>query len=143
MLLLLPFMASMSKDPLPRHIPGLESNDVLYSGDPTYLEDLINFQRTILEALVGAITDMESAVTNGETKVKGLLMELLPELLAQTHNVISIDRGTTPAFEKVAASLKTLGELTYCVLYIPLCVLSCMGRCSCVCTYCSTGASRC
>jgi len=54
----LSLLASYQQTRLPYHIKGVDSNDVLYGGDPDYLAELQAIISKILEEILQSLTDM-------------------------------------------------------------------------------------
>jgi hypothetical protein len=103
---LLPLVAALSRDPLPEHIEGLESNDVLYAGDPTYRPECVAFERLVVETAVGGLVELEEAAKSGDTAAKGALIPACTALLAVAPALLEVDPGALPALDKVVALLR-------------------------------------
>jgi len=103
---LIPLVAALSRDPLPEHIDGLESNDVLYAGDPTYRDECVAFERSVVESVVGGLLELEEAAKAGDTAAKGTLIPACVALLAVAPALLELDPGAGPALDKVATLLR-------------------------------------
>jgi hypothetical protein len=107
-ILLLPLLHAYAADPLPVRVPGVDSNDVLFAGDPAYREELKALQRSVLEAVVGQLGAAATAVAGGDPTANGVLLQAVPDLLqpALLHAMLDLDAGVVPAIEAATLALK-------------------------------------
>lgn len=75
---------------LPLHIESVASNDVLYAGDPTYIDTLCDMLREVVDACVTELAALrEQAKTNAS--LKPLHTTLLLQFAEQLVNTMNLD----------------------------------------------------
>lgn len=105
---LIPLLHALKQETLPVHIPGLDSNDVLYAGDPAYGEELANFMKLVVEFIVAQITELATAAAGGDARAKAVQLELLPELLGHSEAILDVNLALTGSIEQLCLALKAL-----------------------------------
>ena len=118
---LLPLLQGWLEDPAPYpHIPGVDSNDVLYAGDAEHRAACTAVHRSVCEAVVAQVRE---AAESGD---KGVALDVLGELLevARLRKIVACDpacaavmqgalgvlRGLAPAHPAIAAAMAALGK---------------------------------
>jgi hypothetical protein len=106
---LLPTLVDFGRDPLPGRIPTVESNDVLFAGEPSYREELRQLVRAVLEVVVAQLQEAKGAAdADPGSSARAVLTEAIPELLrpALLRDLLEGDPGVLPAVEAATLLLK-------------------------------------
>lgn len=85
MIALVPLLAAFAQQALPYHVPGVESNDALYSLDPAYCADLGALTSAVVEAaggLLGALSEPAKASASVKMRQTELACRLVQALLS-------------------------------------------------------------
>ena len=99
----LQLLHALGMSPLPVRIPNVDSNDVLYAGDPTYGEELVMLHRSSLETIVAQLSEAAAG------SHKDVILDAAPEVLdtALLGEMLKTDlKGSVPLIEKICLLLK-------------------------------------
>ena len=110
-LLLLPLLHAFAQDPLPEHIAGVESNDVLYHGDAKYPEELRQLQCAALGVALAQLGEAQQAVQAGDAAARAVVLEAAPDLLRTDvlRATLALDpAGAVPFVEQCCLLLRGL-----------------------------------
>ena len=102
---LLPMLQAQAEKPIPGRVAGVEANDALYAGDPTYPVQLASAHLAVAEAVVKSA---EEAVAAGQ---RGLAIEVLLELLEPSllARCLQVDaEGSLKVMHKACDALQAL-----------------------------------
>ena len=111
-LLLLPVIHIMaSPDPFPAEykIPGVDSNDVLFAGDPKFKEELKALQKSVLEHVIQLFGEAELAFKAGDPSSRAIILEGVPEMVSKQSlvKILSLDlTGSVPFVEQSLLMLR-------------------------------------
>jgi hypothetical protein len=100
-------MASLRRPQAPP--PPPRSNDVLYAGDPSYVEQLAELASAVLAALEAELAVLDAAAKAGDAQGRASLMLVLPQLLPRLPPLLGFAPTLLPAIEAVCLRLKDLG----------------------------------
>jgi hypothetical protein len=100
-----------SPDPFPAEykIPGVDSNDVLFAGDPKFKEELKALQKSVLEHVIQLFGEAELAFKAGDPSSRAIILEGVPEMVSKQSlvKILSLDlTGSVPFVEQSLLMLR-------------------------------------
>merc|ERR1711991_437998 len=106
LLSILPALASLYQTELPYHINKVDSNDVLYAGDPEYIEELDQMVAKVISLI---IADFEALKKISDQSARQILKSLSLKFLNHSFTLVGINSNNYELFTKVADMAKSSG----------------------------------
>jgi hypothetical protein len=102
-------MASTDPFPAEYKIPGVDSNDVLFAGDPKFREELKALQKSVLEYVIQLFGEAELSFKAGDPSSRAIILEGVPEMVSKQRlaDILNLDlTGSVPFVEQSLLMLR-------------------------------------